>query len=79
MLSEWAEAMNLDPGDTEELCASVRHYAVSKKTTAILTLGSRGALFAEDAEWVRSEAPEVPIFSTVGAGDAVLSRDTCMG
>jgi 1-phosphofructokinase len=70
---EWAEAMKLDPADTEALCASVRQYAADTGKTAILTLGSRGALFAEDQAWVRAEAPEVPVFSTVGAGDAVLA------
>jgi 1-phosphofructokinase family hexose kinase len=81
--SPWIIKPNLDelqefvgrPFDTpsailEQARALIQQYSIA---TVVVSLGKKGALFAEGAETIWAVPPAVEVKSTVGAGDAMVA------
>lgn len=57
----------------EEIIEAARGLLEGGVRTVVVSMGDKGALFIEKDEIVQAIAPNVPVKSTVGAGDAMLS------
>lgn len=56
-----------------EIIDTAQELLANGVQTVVVSMGEKGALFVEENEIVQTTVPVVPIKSTVGAGDAMLS------
>jgi 1-phosphofructokinase len=72
-LSELEDLVGRTFCDEAEIRAAARQLLSYGIGLAVISLGSRGAIFCDRNASLLAVPPEVPVCSTVGAGDAMLS------
>ena len=71
--SELAELCETTLPTIEDLIGAARHVAANGVNYVVVSLGADGALFVSEQWAYRAYGVEVPVGSTVGAGDAMLA------
>jgi 1-phosphofructokinase len=72
-LEEWAQANGMEASGQALLEKAAREWSLEHKASLLLTKGSAGSSLFHAGEQCNLCAPQVPVFSTVGAGDAALA------
>lgn len=72
-LVEMEEWMGRELPETDAQVAAARQMCAQGVGTVVLSLGARGAIFAEGGAAFYVEAPAADVVSTVGAGDAMVA------
>lgn len=70
---EMAELCGLEDTKMETLAAAASRLVADGIVTVAVSMGAKGAIFADKAGVLFAEAPKVEAVSTVGAGDALVA------